>query len=77
MDRLKALATGQINAPARADPQPVLLVVDRQERVEAVEGPNVEYAQAVEAGGQGRDTVAVVARHARSYRPAARLSAKV
>jgi hypothetical protein len=75
LDRLKALAASQLDAPTRANPQPVLLVVDRhhppraarlgQERVKAVEGPDVEHAQAVETRRQGRDAVAVVPRHAR------------
>ena len=69
------LAPFELDAPAGADPLPVLLVVDRddpprpaslgEERIEAVEGADVEHAQAAEVLGQGRDPVTVITGDAR------------
>ena len=74
-DRAKALTALELDPPACLHPGDVLLVVDRhharratmlgQEGVEAVERPDVQHALPDERGGQERDPVAVVARHAR------------
>ena len=78
-DRGKPLASLELDAPARPDPLPVLLVVDRddppraaslgEERVEAVKGAHVEHAHVAEVLGQGRDPVAVVTGHAAGVEP--------
>ena len=72
MDRAKALPALQLDSPPGSDPQPVLLVVHRQdplgpatlgeERVEAIEPTDVEHAHPGKIVGQHRDAVAVVAR---------------
>jgi hypothetical protein len=74
-DRREALAALQLDAPARSYPRDVLLAVDGdhvrcapvlgEERVEAVERPDVEHPLAGEGPGQERDPVAVIARDAR------------
>ena len=87
MVRAKALPARQLDSPAGSDPQPVLLVVDRQhplgaaalgeERVEAIEPTDVEHAHPGKIGRQHRHAVAVVARDTRRVDALGRFSAKV
>lgn len=87
MVRAKSLSARQLDSPAGSDPQPVLLVVDRQhplgpatlgeERLEAIEPTDVEHAHPGKIGGQHRHAVALVARDTGVEMPSARFSAKV
>jgi hypothetical protein len=88
MDRAEALSALQVDAPPGRDPEPILLVVHRdnplgpptlgEERIEAVERPDVEHPHPGKVAAEHRDAVAVVARGAgRVDALSARLRAKV
>ena len=72
VDRSEPLTSLEVDAPACPHPLDVLLVVDgdhvvgaaglREEGVEAVEGPDVQDRESLEAPRDGWDPVAVIAR---------------
>jgi hypothetical protein len=78
-DCAEALAARQPDPPARLDPGPVLLVVDRhhplrsarlgQECIETVERAHIEHAHAGEVARYGGHAVAVIAGSARGVDP--------
>jgi hypothetical protein len=74
MDGAEALAARKLDAPPGRDPEPVLLVVDRnhpvraavlgEEGIETVERGDVEHAHPAEVARKCGDAVAVIARNA-------------
>jgi hypothetical protein len=74
MDGAEALAARELYAPPGRDPEPVLLVVDRnhpvraavlgEEGIETVERGDVEHAHPAEVARKCGDAVAVIARNA-------------